>query len=173
MSMCMAKVRKTTASDIARVAEIFDAARRYMRLCGNMSQWAGSYPSAGTVADDISSGTSHVIEDDEGRVVATFCLLTEPEPTYKSIRDGAWPDADAPYVTLHRVASDGSIRGVMDIAVAHALKAGVDVRVDTHGDNLPMQLALARMGFVRCGIITLADGSDRTAYCLCRRGRQR
>lgn len=137
-----------------------------MRLNGNRSQWSGDYPSAETVINDILLNRSHVIEDENGRVVATFCMMEEPEPTYASIRDGAWPDAEAPYVTLHRVASDGSVSGVMDAATRFALGSGVDVRVDTHADNMPMQRALERIGFTRCGIITLADGSDRTAYIL-------
>lgn len=158
------QIRAACEKDVERIAEIYDAARRYMRAKGNYSQWSDSYPSAATARRDIAQGWGYVIEVD-GSVVATFCLMTDAEPTYADL-----PDAmTEPYVTLHRVASDGSVPGVFSAAVAYALSRGVDVRVDTHSDNAPMRAAIMREGFERCGMITLADGSPRIAFRL-RRG---
>ena len=40
-----------------------------------------------------------------------------------------------------------------------------NLRMDTHRDNAPMQRALAKNGFVYCGVIRLrSDGSQRLAY---------
>jgi RimJ/RimL family protein N-acetyltransferase len=39
-----------------------------------------------------------------------------------------------------------------------------NIRVDTHTNNIPMQRAVGRAGFKRCGIICVADGSPRIAY---------
>ena len=41
---------------------------------------------------------------------------------------------------------------------------GLPVRADTHADNVYMQRALEKSGFVRCGRIYTEDGSPRWAY---------
>lgn len=41
---------------------------------------------------------------------------------------------------------------------------GLPLRADTHADNKVMQHLLEKNGFVRCGNITLADGTSRIAY---------
>ena len=38
------------------------------------------------------------------------------------------------------------------------------MRADTHADNVYMQRALEKSGFVRCGRIYTEDGSPRGAY---------
>ena len=38
-----------------------------------------------------------------------------------------------------------------------------NIRIDTHEKNLTMQKALARQGFVRCGLVRLREG-ERIAY---------
>ncbi len=134
-----------------------------MRASGNMEQWSDGYPSADVIAHDIAAGWSRVMEA-SGHIVATFCMMTEPEPTYAAIA-GQWLN-DTPYITLHRVASDGSISGVFARAVAYALQFCSNLRVDTHADNHPMQRAIIAAGFCYCGTITLNDGSSRLAYQL-------
>lgn len=159
-------LRAANKDNIRRMLEIFDCARRYMRATGNLTQWPDTYPSAAVIAGDIEAGRSMVITDASGRPVATFCLLREPDPNYALIYDGEWPD-DEPYVTLHRVASDGTVSGVTAAAVDYAVRlTRRNVRIDTHADNRPMQQAVERLGFKRCGIINLADGSPRIAYQL-------
>ncbi|MCM1021368.1 MAG: GNAT family N-acetyltransferase [Muribaculum sp.] len=155
------KIRKTEIMDIERVLEVFDSARQYMRASGNMEQWVGNYPSEEVIRSDINRGWSHVIELN-GEIVATFCLMTTPEPSYSDI-DGEWLN-DEPYVTLHRVASDGTSRGILHTAVEYAALSYANIRVDTHADNRPMLDAIGREVFARCGVVTLADGSLRTAF---------
>ena len=41
---------------------------------------------------------------------------------------------------------------------------GGNIRVDTHARNLPMRAKIEARGFVRCGIIHVADGTPRIAY---------
>ena len=38
------------------------------------------------------------------------------------------------------------------------------LRIDTHEDNQPMQDAVLRYGFRKCGIIHIRDGSKRVAF---------
>lgn len=134
-----------------------------MRKSGNLTQWSDGYPSDDVILRDISKGWSRVMEDEDGRIFATFCMMTEAEPTYREIRDGAW-DNDRPYFTIHRVASDGSRPGVFRAACEYAGGLCKELRVDTHADNLPMRKAILAEGFSRRGVITLADGTDRTAF---------
>ena len=155
-------VRPGQAGDVARLAEIYAAARRYMRANGNFSQWSDSYPSAATARADIAEGWCHVVEAG-GRVVGTFCLMTAAEPTYSALEDAA----DVPYVTIHRIASDGSAGGIFEAAMRYVRSMyGCDIRIDTHADNRLMLDAIRRQGFSFAGEITLADGSPRLAFRL-------
>jgi len=45
-----------------------------------------------------------------------------------------------------------------------ALEQWPVLRIDTYQDNHPMQTALERAGFSRCGVIHLMDGSPRIAF---------
>lgn len=156
-------IRLSRTDDVPRILEIFEIAKQYMRAQGNLKQWGDGYPSSEVILRDISKGWSHVIENREGRVVATFCLMLSPEPTYCSI-DGAWLDDSTPYGTIHRIASDGSQSGIFSLALNYCQSIVGNIRIDTHKDNQAMQKAVLREGFSRCGIIQLADGSLRTAY---------
>lgn len=88
--------------------------------------------------------------------------MDAPEPTYSG-GNCTWL-SDAPYLTLHRVASDGTTGGILAAAVGFAAERGLDIRIDTHADNAPMRHLLPALGFTLCGTIYLADGSPRLAY---------
>ena len=88
-----------------RITEIFSYARKQMAENGNPSQWKDSRPSMDLVKKDIENGNSYVMEED-GRIIGTFAFIVGIEPTYLEI-EGQWLD-DAPYATIHRIASDAS-----------------------------------------------------------------
>lgn len=163
----MISIRKATKTDVPRIMQIYDGARRFMRQSGNLTQWTGGYPSASTIENDIRAGYLHAGCDEEGILRFVFSMIGGEDPTYAVI-DGEWPD-NLPYATLHRVASDGTLRRVLDQCVEYALERYDRLRIDTHSDNRPMLDAIARCGFVRRGIIYLADGSPRVAFS---RGRE-
>jgi RimJ/RimL family protein N-acetyltransferase len=60
-------------------------------------------------------------------------------------------------------ATDGS-GGILRTAVEFCKKLSNHIRIDTHHDNVVMHNAVAKLGFVRSGIIHLANGSPRIAY---------
>ena len=97
--------------------------------------------------------------------ISTACFISglAADPTYAVI-DGAW-HSDRPYGTIHRIASDGS-GGILGTAVAFGKSRTDYLRIDTHEDNKVMQHAIEKLGFRRCGIIHLSDGSPRIAYDL-------
>ncbi len=157
----MLEIRKSTYDDLDRIAEIFAYARKQMVLNGNPSQWKNDRPSMELVKKDIDVSNSYVVLN-EGKIVATFAFIVGVEPTYLDI-DGKWLDDD-PYGTIHRIASDGSVKGVFDQVIDYVSKRGVDIRIDTHKDNKIMRHLIEKNGFVYCGIIIVDDGTPRLAY---------
>ena len=57
------------------------------------------------------------------------------------------------------MASDGTERGIFERCLAFCLERSGNLRIDTHADNRIMQRLIEKSGFVRCGIIHLADES--------------
>lgn len=141
---------------------IFRSAKAYMRRCGNYSQWTGSYPDKPDIRKDVDDDCFFLVFSDN-RIVGCFCMRPSPEPTYAVIEDGSWPD-DNPYNVIHRLASDGSVKGLGRFVLEYCLKFG-NVRIDTHRDNTPMLHLLKSAGFARCGIIRVSDGTAREAFC--------
>ncbi len=155
-------VRKAVKSDLAQILDIFDKARTFMHTHGNPNQWPASYPGEARMTAEIDRGVCYVAEDDGG-IQATFCLIPGDDPTYHVIVDGAWPE-DVPYATIHRIASAGRVGGIGQFCIRWCLQQGLPLRVDTHADNIYMQRALEKSGFVRCGTIYTEDGTPRWAY---------
>ena len=158
-------IRQATTGDIDDIMRTYDTARTFMRANGNSSQWVNGYPSRELVEDDIAQGACFVIEGDDGCIHGVFAFFIGDDPTYAIIEDGAWLN-DEPYGTIHRIGSDGALRGALAAAVAFACKRAGNVRVDTHADNTPMQNALIKAGFIRCGVIYCQDGTPREAFQL-------
>ncbi|MDR2894593.1 MAG: hypothetical protein LBU97_03945, partial [Alistipes sp.] len=118
------EIRLARREELPRLMELYDAARAFMRRCGNTVQWVGGYPSAELIAAGIDAGEQWVCVTDEcsydgqtgcrsedraldrrqnSYIVATFWFAVGPEPTYAEIfadeewsTGGAWLD-DAPY----------------------------------------------------------------------------
>lgn len=155
-------IRKGEMEDLARIMAIYRVAQEFMIQSGNPDQWAHVYPDEALIRQDIEQGLCHVVC--EGGVPhGVFALMSGDEPTYQYIEDGAWLD-DAPYLTIHRIASDGTVHGVFGCVAAHCKTLTDSIRIDNHHKNLPMQRQIEKNGFVRCGTIYVQDGSPRIAY---------
>ena len=150
------------AEDLPDILRIYECAKQFMRANGNMFQWVNGYPSEELLTADIEKEQLYVVRN--GRhICGVFALIIGPDPTYEYIENGSWI-SDSRYGTIHRIASDGSVRGVLDKAVEFCEKKISHLRVDTHEVNLPMQNAVIRNGFSKRGIIYIADGTPRFAY---------
>lgn len=160
-------IRKATVSDIPSVLDIYASARRFMRETGNPNQWAGVYPALEDVQNDIELSRLYVCTDAE-EILGVFCYFEGVDPTYLKIYDGQWL-SDDPYGVIHRIAVSENAhgRGVAAVCFAYAYENSGNIRIDTHRDNLPMQKSLLKNGFVRCGIIYLANGDERVAFQKC------
>ncbi len=92
-----------------------------------------------------------------------FALFSGEEPTYQNIENGKWINDDE-YVTVHRIASDGKVRGIFKCAIDYCKSISDNIRIDTHKSNIVMQKLINQNDFTKCGIIHVADGSPRIAY---------
>jgi len=155
-------IRLANIEDLPRLLQIYMAARAFMRQHGNAEQWAGGYPGEDILREDITLGRLYVIEEN-GLVGGCFMLSPGPDDTYARIDGGAW-GWDRPYGVIHRIAGDGSIRGILTRAVEFAGARFDYLRIDTHEKNIPMQNALKKQNFTQRGVIYLRDGNPRLAY---------
>lgn len=155
-------IRRTVISDLPDLRRIYAHARVQMALGGNQTQWGTNRPLESSIACDINDGNSYVVET-EGRVCAVFSLIIGIEPTYSDIEDGNWPNS-LPYGTIHRIASDGTVKGIFDICLDFCFTKVSTIRIDTHEDNRPMLHLIGKHGFERCGIIHVDNGTPRIAF---------
>lgn len=155
-------IRLADNNDLPVILEIYQTARKFMADNGNGTQWGDSYPPVDLVKSDMVKQQLYVITTDH-IVHGVFVFMTEPEPNYKTIESGAWL-SDTPYRAIHRVASDGTQRGIVSRCMDYCKAQCSHLRIDTHENNLVMQHVLEKNGFKKCGIVHLENGSPRIAY---------
>ena len=158
----MLYVRKAKKEDLERIMEIYTFAQEFMIRTGNPNQWGTFHPAKELIASDIEKGISRVIYDENG-VHGVFAAICGEEPTYARIEGGSWLN-DEPYLTIHRIAGDGQVRGLFSCALGYCVSVCPNIRIDTHEDNRVMRRLIEKNGFVRCGIIYVANGTPRIAY---------
>ena len=161
------RIRHSAEQDLDRMMEIYSGARKFMAEHGNPHQWGPTnWPPEELIRKDIKNGNSYVCLNDAGNVIGTFYFIQgkDIEPTYREISEGTWLD-DSPYGVVHRIASDGSERGIGTFCINWAFEQCGHLRIDTHGDNHTMQELLQNLGFVHCGTIHVEeDNYPRLAF---------
>ena len=157
------KIRKAEQKDMGSILKVFEIAREYMRQSGNPNQWGTVKPRKETLEDDITKGQLYVGENDGGEIHFVFAFILGKDPTYSYIENGKWL-SDEPYGTIHRIASDGTVSGVVKSAVEFGKTMISSIRIDTHEDNKTMRHVVEKLGFTECGIIYIDDGTPRIAY---------
>lgn len=161
------KIRKSTLDDFDKIMNIYGYARDFMTKNGNPNQWAkNNWPPSDLIRDDIEKSNSYVCLNDNDEVIGTFYYVYgyDIEPTYKNIYDGHWLN-DEPYGVVHRIAADGSEKGIGTFCINWAVDECKHLRIDTHVDNVVMKNLLTKLGFTYCGIIHIGDSSNkRLAY---------
>lgn len=154
-------IRPAQYSDLGPILSVYETARQYMAQSGNPGQWGNIYPQRSMLEDDIAKGQLYV-DEEGGDIHGVFMFSIGEDPTYARI-EGAWV-SEGPYGTIHRVASDGRVKGVFARCVAFCKARAPRLRIDTHEDNHTMRRLIERQGFVYCGTIYMEDGSSRRAY---------
>lgn len=156
------KIRKASITELEQIMKLYERARTFMAENGNPTQWGNSYPSRSLIEQDIESGNLFVCEN-RGRTIAVFYYKEGPDPTYLNIRNGKWLN-DQTYGVVHRITSDGSIKGTAGFCIDWAFEQCGNLKIDTHRNNHIMQHLLEKHGFQYCGIILTDNGSERMAY---------
>ena len=160
------EIRHSTPEDLPRMEALYVQARQFMKETGNPNQWGPTnWPPTELLREDIAAGRSYVCVHG-GAVAGTFCFLQgeDIEPTYRDIQEGGW-HYSGPYGVVHRLAGDGSVKGIGQFCLDWAFQQCGHLRVDTHGDNRVMQNVVKRCGFAYCGIIhVLEDNYPRLAF---------
>ncbi|KFI45448.1 Protein N-acetyltransferase, RimJ/RimL family [Bifidobacterium bohemicum] len=157
------RVRVAVPADYETIMANYARARDLMARTGNPNQWGTSWPPADLVEQDIRQCRAMVLVDAEGgveRILAQFAMFEGAEPTYAHLAQGSWLD-DAPYATMHRLASSGLRPHSARACLEWAVRQYGNVRCDTHPDNLAMQHVFETCGFTRCGTISVNDMGDR------------
>lgn len=157
-------IRHSTPEDLSRIMKIYEYARHFMAEHGNPNQWGPtSWPPEELIRSDIAEGDSYVCIY-ENRIVGTFFFRQGEDASYRIIEDGTWLD-DSPYAVIHRLAGDGSVKGIGSFCMEWAFGQWNHLRMDTHSDNHVMQNLLKKNGFIHCGTIYVEEDSNpRLAY---------
>ena len=155
-------IRKSERRDLEQIMALYEEARAFMRENGNPSQWGNSHPPREMIEADIAAGKSYVCMEG-GQIAATFYFAVEEDPTYRRIEQGAWL-CGGPYGVVHRITARQGVRGAASFCLAWCYEQCGNIRIDTHRDNQPMRHCLERNGFIYCGVIHIADGSERIAF---------
>lgn len=153
------RIRRSTGQDLDRMMEIYGYARNFMAEHGNPDQWGPTcWPPEELIRSDIRKGDSYVCLNEAGTVIGTFFFVygNDIEPTYRVIEDGAWLD-EGPYGVVHRIAGDGSEKGIGTFCLNWAFEQCGHLRIDTHGDNRVMQNLLRKLGFIHCGTVFVEE----------------
>lgn len=169
-------IRKARAEDLPELLRVYEAAREFMVKTGNPTQWISpdgkTKPTKEQLEMDIAQSKSYVYTDALGRIHAVFYYDygQEVEPTYGKIdpargldNTGKWIGPET-YGVVHRIASDGLMKGAGRTCLRWAMDQSAHLRIDTHENNRPMQHVLGQLGFALCGTIYLEDGDSRLAY---------
>ena len=156
-------IRKAKTKEIDDIMDVYDAAKRFMRQTGNEKQWIDGYPSKELILGNIRDGGLYVCLSDDEQITGAFYFKVEDDKTYTKIYDGEWLD-NKPYGVVHRIASNGKQKGVGDACMLWCFEQCSNIRVDTHRDNTVMQNILIRNGYRQCGIIYVANGTERIAF---------
>lgn len=161
------RIRKSSEKDVPRIMEIYACARCFMAEHGNPNQWGPTnWPPEELIYSDIASGNSYVCIDEDENIIGTFFYNfgEDIEETYRVIENGSWRDNSA-FGVVHRLAGDGSQKGIGSFCLNWAFEQCGHLKIDTHGDNKVMQNLLSKLGFEKRGIIYVVEDSyPRFAY---------
>ena len=148
-------IRNATHADLDAIFNIYDYARAFMKETGNPLQWGKTYPEKDVILADLSAKQLFVIETDDGSLAGVFAFLLTGDSVYDNI-DGRWLN-DKPHAAIHRVASNGTQKGIFTQILAFCRQFSDNIKIDTHKQNTVMQHVLKKHGFIECGTVFYDD----------------
>ncbi|EOS60079.1 hypothetical protein C815_01646 [Firmicutes bacterium M10-2] len=164
----MRKIRKANLNDLKVLDRLYAKARHFMHTHGNPDQWNEGKPNHIDLFENIIRDELYVVVEKE-QIIGCFALIEGIDPTYTYI-DGEWLNSK-PYAAIHKVASAVGAKGVGSEILTYCKQVFDNLKIDTHANNVFMQRCIQRNGFVRTGIIYLANKEPRIAYQYTRDGK--
>ena len=156
-------IRNARMDELPYIMDIFNYAKKFMADTGNPFQWDELYPSVKDIGEDIKRNELYVCVQN-GKIEAVFAATSGKTIGYDHLIEGSWIRDEGEYLTIHRLASWGTQRGMADRCIAWCEKKCHDLRADTHEDNKIIQHIFEKNGFKKCGKAIIFDGSERIAY---------
>ncbi|MGM0124311.1 hypothetical protein IGI37_001688 [Enterococcus sp. AZ194] len=165
------KIRKSEKKDCEAIMRIIEQATKFLGEQGS-PQWQNGYgPTQKMILKDIEKDESYVLLADQ-KIVGTAALVSGVDPVYTAIKEGAWKESNTTYLSIHRVAIDGNIRGkglakqLLSLLISEAIEKGIrDIRIDTFPENTLMEKAIFSSGFAYQGEIEFPiPHGERKAY---------
>ena len=149
------KIRNATPADLDEIFNIYACAREFMKQSGNPLQWGETYPEKEIVLADLESNSLFVIESPDASLAGVFAFLPNGDSVYDNI-NGKWLN-DKPHSAIHRVASNGTQKGIFTQILNFCRQFSDNIKIDTHTQNLVMQHVLKKHGFIECGTVFYDD----------------
>ena len=126
------------------------------------------YPSSRRLTRSVNDGSTYVVENAEGQMIAVFAVSFAADKNYERGIKGEWVTntgaSPQQYAELHWVVVDKPVRRrgvgsfIVDSACRIAREGGrVSVRADIYPENEPMRWLLETRGFTFCGTIQVRD----------------
>lgn len=152
--------------DIDAISQIYSDGANALKEDG-VDQWQGVY--LPTLEIDKFIEKDLFVLEIKGEIVATACLIEGIDEDYENI-EGMW-HTKSPYISIHKFATSNKFkrqgygRLLMDEIYEYAKNKKMDLRIDTHEDNLKMIKFIKSCGYSYCGIVFLNGGKlKRFAY---------
>lgn len=154
--------RLAEKKDLPEIIRVYEIAREYMVKTGNPTQWKDGYPLPALLEEDIELKQLYVVVEQE-KIAGAFVFALGDDPTYSKMEGDSWK-CNEPYGTIHRIGSDGTVKGIFKATLDFCKTICPYIRCDTHEDNKTMQHLMLKYGFEKRGIIICADGTPRIAF---------
>lgn len=153
-------IRRAIASDLPALEALTAECVAQMRAQG-IEQWDEVYPDGPLIAQDIATGTLHVLDGPDG-VIGCVTVDDRPDPLWQGLH---WSADSKPFAAVHRLMVRPSCQGrglarrLMSHAELNARGQGCrSIRLDTFTKN-PAALALyEKLGYRLTGTALMRKG---------------
>jgi ribosomal protein S18 acetylase RimI-like enzyme len=147
------RIIRAEARHIEPVWALMQRCRRVLEV-ERVFQWDDVYPTRHTVDADVRVGSLYLLEDDQGRCVASVALDDVQSPEYSALQ---WTTAE-PALVVHRLCVDPSAQGrghahrLMEFAESHGAGHGyASIRLDAYTGNPRSVQLYRRRGYREVG----------------------
>ena len=158
--------RMANESDRESILEIYLDGSDALKEDG-VDQWQGNYIPSFKDIDEHLGIDLYVLEYHKS-VVSTVCLVEGIDEDYENIK-GKW-NTSIPYISIHKVATSNAYKKqyfakkMMCYVENFAKRKKMDLRIDTHKDNIKMNNFIVSCGYKYTGEVILQGKLERLAY---------